>query len=223
MNKRWVLAGSAVGLAGVLAFVLTRSSEHDTTRAAASRKAKIDVATGRPIDQTQVATAEPVKMVMTESGLRPMRGHEPRVWVDPRNGAINREIVDAVPDPAAAAKQEIEYRKSRLRLTLTEQADACYNGADSHEEIELEYTLVVKNENVRTENVRVKRSSISNPTVERCIIDAAHDVSSFAENVPDMREEQGLIMSLHDIYTANRKHERLESDKSTDPKTPIDR
>lgn len=222
MNKRWILAAGAIGLAGVLAFVLLRSSESSTARGAKTRNAKIDVTGRQPEKTAPVASREPTKMVMTESGLRPMTGREPRTWVDPRNGAVNREIVDAVPDPEAAARQEIEYRKSRLRLSLTEQAEACWNGDDSKEEIELEYTLVVKNENIRTENVRVKTSSLTNPTVQRCIIDAVRDVSSFADKVPDMREEQGLIMSLHDIYVANKKHER-QNDKSTDPKTSIDK
>jgi len=71
--------------------------------------------------------------------LRPQTSRKtPREWKDPVTGAINREILDAVPDPAAAAAEELKYRKSGLRLTLADAAAPCWSGSDSKEEIELE-------------------------------------------------------------------------------------
>lgn len=141
------------------------------------------------------------KMVLTESGWQPQTTkRQPREWVDPVSGARNRELLDAVPDPEAAAAEELKYRKSRLRLTLADAAAPCWTGGDSHEEIELEYTLVVEKEALRADNVRIKTSNISNATVERCIVDAVRDMRSLADKIPDMREEQGLVMSLHELH-----------------------
>src|SRR4029079_11161914 len=82
--------------------------------------------------------ADPPRMVMTESGLRPQTTRrEPRTWVDPVSGAVNREILDAVPDPAAAAAEQLKYRKSRLRLSLADAAAPCWSGGDPKDEIEL--------------------------------------------------------------------------------------
>jgi hypothetical protein len=223
MKHRWTLAAVGVLAAGG-AYWLSRSSEGEAARAPSSRTAKIEapirrVEPGAPAEAPPAK--EPVKMVMTESGLRPMTARQPREKIDPRNGSTMREIVDSVPDSAAAAREELTYRKQRLRLTLSDEAAACWGGGDEKDEIELEYTLVVQNEVIRTENVRVKQSGIKNPTVERCIIDAVRDLRSFAEKIPDMREEQGLIMSLHDLYARNRSTRPNKSEP--DQPDPADR
>ena len=162
-----------------------------------------------------VAAPKP-RMVMTESGWRPQTTRKtPREWKDPVTGAINREILDAVPDPAAAAAEELKYRKSRLRLTLADAAAPCWSGSDSKEEIELEYTLVVEHETLRADNVRVKTSNITNPTTERCIIDAVRDLRTLADKIPDMHEDGGIIMSLHDLYDRNQRDAKDRAPPST--------
>jgi hypothetical protein len=162
-------------------------------------------------------------MVLTESGWQPqtMR-RQPREWVDPVSGAINREILDAVPDPDAAAQEELRYRKSRLRLTLSDSAAPCWAGGDSKEELELEYTLVVEHEVIRADNVRIKNSSITNPTVERCIVESVRDLRAPGDKLPDLREDQGLIMSLHDLYDRNAR-ELQSGAKPDEQRSPVDR
>jgi hypothetical protein len=166
---------------------------------------------------------EKPRTVLTESGWRPQTTRKtPREWIDPVSGAVNREILDAVPDPAAAAAEELKYRKSRLRLSLADAAAGCWTGGDSNDEIELEYTLVVDKEMIRADNVRVKTSSISDPTVERCIIDSVRDMRTPGDRIPDMHEDQGLIMSLHDLYDRNARDAQSRA-ASDDKPTPVDR
>jgi hypothetical protein len=192
-----------------------------TAQADARRASKVEVRTLAAREAP--APAEKPRMVMTESGLRPQTTRkQPREWVDPVNGAINREILDAVPDPEAAAQEELKYRKSRLRLTLSDNAAPCWAGGDSKEEIELEYTLVVDHEVIRADNVKIKNSGITNPTVERCIVESVRDLRVLGDKLPDLREDQGLIMSLHDLYDRNAR-ELQNSPRPDEQPSSIDR
>lgn len=221
MKHRWPLA--AAGLLAICGGVLwlSRSSGPDAapTRGGRSGQIKGELRPGVP--EKRIELKKPVEMVMTESGLKPKTNRKPRVWVDPVSGAINREVVDSVPDPESEAREELKYRKSRLRLALSDEAASCWSGGDSREEIELEYTLIVEGEVIRTDNVRVKSSGITQPSVERCIVDSVRDLRAFAEAIPDMREEQGLTISMHDLYVRNRN--AASDDKSEDPKESFDK
>ena len=197
----WLAGVAAIVIAAAYWALPSAPSETPTSARRATRVSSRDVAPS--LAQAPEVKAPP-KMVMTESGWRPQTTRKkPREWIDPVSGALNREIVDAVPDPEAAAAEELKYRKSRLRLTLADAAAPCWTGGDSKEEIELEYTLVVDKETIRTDNVRVKTSNVSNPTVERCILDAVRDLRSPGDKIPDMRADQGLIMSLHELHDRN--------------------
>jgi hypothetical protein len=202
MKRRASLAvGAAIVVIGGAYWLLRRSP--GPAQATAGRSAKIDVRDVKAGTPEAPHTEKP-RMVMTESGWRPATSRKkPREWVDPVSGAIRREILDGVPDPEAAAAEELKYRKSRLRLTLADNAAPCWSGGDSKEEIELEYTLVVDKEVIRADNVRVKTSNITDPTVERCIIDSVRDLRSLGDKIPDLREEQGVFLSLHDLHDRN--------------------
>ncbi|HSS00624.1 MAG TPA: hypothetical protein VLM79_26375 [Kofleriaceae bacterium] len=220
MNRRIALVGGVAAVALGAYWWLHR--EPVTAPAAASRSAKVDVRAVKPAAPGR-PTAEKPRMVMTESGLRPQTTRkEPRTWVDPVSGAVNREILDAVPDPAAAAAVELKYRKSRLRMTLADAAAQCWGGGDSKESIELEYTLVVEKEVIRADNVRIKESSVADPTVARCIVDSVRDMRTLGDKIPDMREEQGLVMSLHDLYDRNQREAKGNA-KRDDKLEPFDR
>lgn len=210
MKARWLIAAGVVAMGG--GYFLLREVKDDAPAAGAStRSAKVEL--GAHKGEAVAKAKELPEMVMTESGWKPKPPpHQPKVWVDPVSGAINREVTDAVPDPAAAAEQELIYRKRRLRLTLADAAQGCYGGPDAKDEIELEYTLVVQKEEIRADNVRVKSSSIKDPKVERCIVDAVRDLRSLADKVPDMKEEQGLVISLHDLWDRNRRDNQAKSD-----------
>jgi hypothetical protein len=221
MKRRFVVVAGAGVVAIAVGYWLLPSSKESAKPGAprATRTATRDVAPS--LGSTSPEAPKP-RMVMTESGLRPQTTRKaPRQWVDPVSGAVNREILDAVPDPEAAAAEELKYRKSRLRLTLADAAAPCWGGGDSKEEIELEYTLVVDKEVIRADNVRVKTSSITNPTVERCIIDSVRDLRTLGDKIPNLREEQGLIMSLHDLYDRNRRDAK-DQQKPSDRRDPIE-
>jgi hypothetical protein len=214
MRQRLARVGLAVVAIGAGAFWILRP-DAGPAPARAGRSAKIDVRGVEPAKHESVPAQKP-QMVMTESGLRPQSTRRtPRTWVDPLSGAVNREILDAVSDPDAAAAEELTYRKRRLPLKLSDAAAPCWSGGDSKEEIELDYTMVVENEVIRVDNVHVKRSNITNPTVERCIIDAVRDLRALADKVPDTRENGGLVMSLHDLYDRNDRDARSKASRDT--------
>jgi hypothetical protein len=215
MKHRLVLVAAITAIVIAAAYWLLPSAQ-GAGQPTASRAASATPRGAEPsLPAAPAAVAQP-KMVMTESGLRPQTLRKtPRQWKDPVTGAINREILDAVPDPAAAAAEELKYRKSRLRLTLADAAAPCWSGSDSREEIELEYTLVVEHETLRADNVRVKTSNLTNPTTERCIIDAVRDLRTLADKIPDMREDGGIVMSLHDLYDRNQRDARDRAPPST--------
>lgn len=221
MQRRLVLVtGATLAVVGA-AYWLRPTAQ--PAQATVRRSARVAVRDVSAPPAREPAPAEKVPMVLTESGWRPQTTRtQPREWVDPVSGAVHREMLDAVPDPAAAAAEELKYRKSRLRLTLADSAAPCWNGGDSREAIELDYTLIVEKEMIRTDNVRIRNSRISNPTVERCIIDAVRDMRMSADRIPDLREEQGLVMSLHDLHDRNQRQakSRVVHD---DPPTAIDR
>jgi hypothetical protein len=211
MKRRVALiVGASVVVIGGAYWLLRPApgSAHATAR----RSAKIDVRELGPAAAAPRADRPKPKMVMTESGLRPQTTRtKPREWVDPVSGALRREILDGVPDPEAAAAEELKYRKSRLRLTLADNAAPCWTGGDSKEDIELEYTLVVENEVIRADNVRVKNTTITNPTVERCIIDSVRDLRTLGDKIPNLREEQGVFMSLHDLHDRNEREVKTKA------------
>lgn len=216
MKRRLVLLGGIAAIVIAVAYWFLPSAP-GATQPGSQRVASATPRAAEPsLPSTPPAAAPQPRMVMTESGWRPQTTRKtPREWKDPVTGAINREILDAVPDPAAAAAEELKYRKSRLRLTLADAAAPCWSGSDSKEEIELEYTLVVEHETLRADNVRVKTSNLTNPTAERCIIDAVRDLRTLADKIPDMREDGGIIMSLHDLYDRNQRDARDHAPPST--------
>lgn len=204
MKSRWLIAAGVVALGGGY-FLLRGVKAEPDTQTVAARSAKVELGT-RKADAPVVAPKPAPKMVMTESGWKAVEPpHQPREWRDPVSGALNRELTDAYEDTKQVAEQELVYHKRRMRLALADAAQSCYNGPDSKDEIELEYSIVVASEEIRADNVRVKRSELKDPKVERCIIDAVREMRAFGEKVPDMKEEQGLVISLHDLWDRNRR------------------
>jgi hypothetical protein len=202
-----VLGGVAVGVVGFAIWLLRAPADAPT--AAASRPSRATTRSTQPTLEASAAPAARPKMVLTPGGWRPQTTHDkPREWVDPASGAINRELLDAVPDPEGEAREELKYRKGRLKFLLADAAAPCWTGADSKQEIEFEYSLIVEHEQIRTDNVRIKSSNVSDPTVERCIVDAVRGLQSPAYKIPDMRQDEGMFMSLHDLYDRNERNIR---------------
>lgn len=213
MKSRWLIAAGVVALGGGY-FLLRGVKAEPETQTAAARSAKIDLA-HKTADPAAAPKPAP-RMVMTESGWKPVEPpHQPREWRDPVTGALNREVTDAFEDTKQVAEQELIYRKRRMRLALADAAQACYSGPDAKDEIELEYTIVVSGEEIRADNVRVKRSELKDPKVERCIIDAVRDLRALGEKLPDLKEEQGLVISLHDLWDRNRRDNQAKDDGAT--------
>lgn len=224
MKPRWFIAAGAVAVIAGAIFLAMKASEPAAAPAKTGRSAHVEIKPGQAPAPEQLASNEPPKMVMTESGLRPMTAREPRVWKDPKTGAENREIVDAVGDPKAEAQAEVQYKVSRLRLEALDAAEQCWNKGPSKESIEVEYTLTVKDGVIRSSDVQVKNSSITDPKVQGCIVSSVKDLSSFIDNVPDMTQKQGLVISLADLDKGNKKKDRREEGTTKVPeRLPIDK
>jgi hypothetical protein len=205
MNKRWLIGGGllVVGVGGY--FLL-----HDDGKAQAMTKGGRtgEVAVNAP---KQVAPEAPIDPFKPQTPVN----RKPHMHYNPENKSWEREIMDAVPDPEAAAREELTYRISRLRLSASDAAAQCYHGDDSNQTIHLEYTVVVDHENLRAENVRVLDNSITDATVTGCIMQSVRDMSTFAERMPDMRKDEELVMSLHDLWTRNRSVQGAADDAKT--------
>jgi hypothetical protein len=209
MKSRWWIAAGVVALGGGYLLLREVTAQPDAAPSTTHRSGAVAFATPKPEGPEAKA---PPRMVMTESGLQPAtEKKQPREWRDPVTGAVNRELVDAVPDPDEVARQELTYRMRRMRLTLADAAESCYHGPDSQDSIELEYTLVVEHEEIRADNVRIKRNEIKDPTVSRCILDAVRDMRALGDKIPDTKQEQGLVLSLHDLWDRNRRATQMKA------------
>ena len=223
MKRRWFFAGGAlVVAAGAILLAMKVSDPPPAASGPKGRSGEVAIKPGQAAPE-QVASNQPPKMVMTESGLRPMTSHKPKTWVDPKTGALMSEITDAVGDPVAQAKAELQYKKSRLRLQVLDAAEVCWNKGPSTESIEVEYSLDVTDGVIRTSNVQVKNSSITDPKVQGCIVGSIKDLSSFIDGVPNTSDKQGMIISLGDLDKGNKKKDRRDQPAPTPEKTSIDK
>jgi hypothetical protein len=207
MNKRvWI--GGGIVVAGAAAFFLLRGGSEGT---ASPHKKHRDP-----------SVAFDVKDAKPEDPLLPAapQFRKPKTWVDPVSGATNREMVDAVPDQEAAAREELLYRVRRLRLSVSDAAAQCWTGGDSKEQIHIRYTLVVDKEVVRAEAVSATESTLTDPKVQACIMDAVRDMRTLADKVPDMKQQQELFMSMHDLWVRNRAFDGDKHDKQSGPTAP---
>jgi ribosomal protein L25 (general stress protein Ctc) len=195
MDKRWLLGGGVVA-AGAIAYVLLRGGAPPEAAADRNRDGRVRVGPVREA-RAEVPREDPF-------APKPLEKRKPKTWVDPVSGATNREIMDAVPDPEAAAREELTFRLRRLRLSASDAAAPCYGGGDSKEEITIKYSIVIKKEELHAEDVSVAENNISDPTVSACIVQAVRDMTSVVDKIPDMRDSYTLTMSLHDLYVRNR-------------------
>nr|HEX4316637.1 hypothetical protein [Kofleriaceae bacterium] len=205
-TKRWLIGGGGLLVVVVGGYALL----HDGGKAQAMTKG------GR---SGEVAMNAPKKVQFDQPAdpfaRQPNAPQQPKVRYNPINKSYEREMVDAVPNPEAAAREELQYRISRLRLSASDAAAQCYKGDDSNQTIHIEYTVVVDKEQLRADNVRVLDNSITDSQVTGCIIQSVKDMSSFAERMPDMRKDEELVMSLHDLYTRNRSVDSQDQDSKT--------
>lgn len=202
MNKKWLVV-SGLAVAALIYWKTRPDDAPPEEQRSASRK----VQTGERIEEKEeLPEADGVKMVLTESGWQaetPRR--QPREWKDPNTGRIDREIIDAYPDPKRAAAEELQYRVSRLQFSLVDAAQDCWQGPASDQEIELEYSLVVQAGVLRAEAVRIKQNTIADGNVANCIVNAARDMRMSVNRIPDMRQDQTMAISLASIAERHRR------------------
>lgn len=99
----------------------------------------------------------------------------------------------------------LEFRKSRLRFALYDAAAGCWAGGDELADLQVAYTLVVEQETLRLEGVRMVDSTLPDPALERCILGQLVELRTPAAGIPDLREDGSSWISLHDLYTRNRR------------------
>ncbi len=98
-----------------------------------------------------------------------------------------------------------EFKKSRLRFALYDAAAECWAGGDDVADLEVTYTMIVDGEVLRLENVKLTDSTLPDPAIEACIIDRLRELRSPAADIPDLREDGSSWISLHDLFTRNRR------------------
>ncbi len=110
-------------------------------------------------------------------------------------------------DPEAPEVQAnlLEFKKSRLRFALYDAAAECWSGGDEVADIQVSYTLIVENETLRLENVRMTESTLPDPAVEQCILGRLRELRSAAADIPDQREDGASWIALHDLHKRNRR------------------
>lgn len=111
-------------------------------------------------------------------------------------------------DPEAPEVKEnlLAFKKSRLRFALYDAAGICWSGGDDVSDVQVAYTMVVEREVLRLENVRLVDSTLPDPALERCILDQLRELRSPADELGDLREDGASWISLHDLYTRNRRN-----------------
>lgn len=195
-QRRTVIAGLVV--VGAVAGTLWWNRQTRGSHQVAATPARAAGATAR----TGTLPALPA----TRSGALPMPGgaDEPASASAPHREIPMREV-DPVADHAQRAAQELEYRVYRLRFTLAEAASHCSSATDAPDAMRLAYTMVVSNEAVRMANVRVLESTVRQPVVADCMVQAVRDLSTIAQGVPDGSYPAEVKLSLHDLYDVNRR------------------
>ena len=98
-----------------------------------------------------------------------------------------------------------EFKKSRLRFALYDAAADCWSGGDDVADLEVTYTMIVEGEILRLENVKLTDSTLPDPAIEACIIGRLRELRSPAADIPDLREDGSSWISLHDLFTRNRR------------------
>jgi hypothetical protein len=227
MHKRWLL-GAGILVVAIGAWYLL----HDNTKADAmtpqkGRDAKVAIDKPRPVEEDHVASLDKPPCVSNDP-LRPCEPvlHAPKVDCNADHTVCHREIVDAVPDEELRQKEEMKYKIQRLRLSASDAAAPCYTGGDSRESMDITYTVVIDKEQLHAENVRVSDNTISDPAVTACILSTVRDMSTLAEQMPDMRVDEHLTMDLHSLWVRNQGAAAQERNAHTvvDPQpTPTDR
>ncbi len=214
MKKRWLVGGAVVAIgAGYLLF-------HDHDRAAAmTQQARRDGQVALEVHRAAPAPA-----------LDPFTPHPAKKFVrptpvfNPKNGSYEMPLIDAVPDPEGEAREEFGYKAHRLKLGLGDEAGRCYTGGpDGKEEIDISYSMVVENEVLRADNVRVVSNTFSDPGATACILQAVRDMRQLVEKMPNMHEDTEFIISQHDLYVRNHQDDSNAKGHNDDTLTPFDR
>jgi hypothetical protein len=223
MKTRWLLGGGAL-----VAIIAGYFWLHDDAPAEAMTKpsgrtgqiAKIEVK-----QQERAAAPTAPKII---DPLRPDQPvlHPPHEECTPDGKYCRREIVDAVPDLDGAKREELVYKIRRLRMSASDAAAPCYSGGDSDKTIHVAYSVIIKDQQLRAGFVRPTEDNLGDSTLTQCMMGAIRDMSTDAEGLPDMAQDEQLTISLHDLWTRNRSADQQARDRNTtvDPQpTPTDR
>ncbi|MCB9573615.1 MAG: hypothetical protein H6709_16165 [Kofleriaceae bacterium] len=207
MPRRWLLAVAVVAAAAIGAVILFRGGDAKAPApapaAAPSARAPAPGAIHRQPVQPRVGVRDP------DDGRHYVNGVDPsdpspgvKKWKEDGLPGTFREFT--APDDSENAEEKMTYRVRRLRFDLTDAAAACYDGGDGKLSMALDYTMVVKDHELVTEDVRVAGSNLGDKQLEDCIVTAIKNLRAPAPDVPDMRRPQGTTISQHDLWVRNR-------------------
>ncbi len=168
-----------------------------------------------PTDSTSRSATLPVVALRDRSGALPVvPGAGPSgsaATAGPKVVSIPVTDVNMEQDRVMRAQQELIYRIARLRFLLADAAAPCYQGGPSDEKINVGYTIVVHNDEMHIENLRVRESSIRDSAVQACLIGAVRDLRTLAPNIGELRQENDSWIALADLADSNRRYQRGSS------------
>ena len=201
MTRRTLIAGTIVAIA-VAVTIWWQRSNRPTPQAPVSTAAQPNMCSG---------TEPPPSERNGKLPTLPAPINAPRQDASPQpagSKAIPVQEVDVAADKKMRAEQELTYRIARLRFLLAEAAAPCYQGGPSDEKINVGYTIVVHNDELRVENLRVRESLIRDSAVQNCLIGAVRDLRTLAPNIGELRQESDTWIALADLADSNRRFER---------------
>jgi hypothetical protein len=195
MNRRNLIA-AAVAACVVATLWWTRS--HDSSSASDRRASETVSRDGNLSDVVAKASRTAALPTIPQAGSS----------APPAYRVYETQEVDPVKDRAMRAEQELQYRIYRLRFLLAEAAAPCYQGPTSKEQISIGYTVIVENDELRLENVKVRETSIRDSAVQECLLRAVRDLRSLAPNIGKLRQDNEIWLSLADLADSNRRVDR---------------
>ncbi|HPH66075.1 MAG TPA: hypothetical protein PLF40_10040 [Kofleriaceae bacterium] len=198
MTRRTLIAGTIIAIAVAVTVWWQRSHRPNSTAAAPAAAPVNPRAGDSPLHGDRSG-----KLPVLPKAVQPDAAPAPA-----GSKAIPIQEVDIAADKKMRAEHELTYRIARLRFLLAEAAAPCYQGGPSDEKINVGYTIVVHNDELHIENLRVHESSIRDSNVQNCLIAAVRDLRTLAPNIGELRQENDSWIALADLADNNRRYER---------------
>jgi hypothetical protein len=203
MQRRWIVGVVLVAAASAGVYLATRGGDRVSSAAqpsaAPDRNAPGHALAGKkPTREAPPRDRRHIPLDIGAADVSP----QIKKWKEPGLPGTFREVVPTSDDEGI--KEKLTYRMRRLRFELTDAAASCYRGGDGAEQIILAYDLQVVDGVLSVDNLQALSSTLSDKTLETCILDSIRAIRADASDVPDMRKPAKTVIDQHAMWSANR-------------------